>query len=368
MLRSMSHLGPLSAKNTAGSGMKFSRRLLFGLAPLVPPALKAQSARRDPIRIVSLTPFEPDEIKRIVSAAPGVQVEMIITTRSELRPHLKDAEVLYGQISGKELDYAPKLKWVQAGSAGVEWMDVEFRKSPVVLTNMARVFAPGISETAMGLLLALTRRIGTDYVPQFLRREWKPIGTVRSSHHIELAGKVMGIVGMGGIGTEIARRAHYGFDMRIVGIDAKPMPKPHFVEELHDPSWFMTMVPKVDVLVSAAPHTPKTDRMFNEQVFRSMKKTAYFLGMSRGNLFDDMALVKALKEGWIAGAGLDVFPQEPIPPSHPIFDCPNVVITPHTSGWSPDRQRRLVEFFAENVRRYASGLPLMNVVDKEAGY
>jgi phosphoglycerate dehydrogenase-like enzyme len=108
--------------------------------------------------------------------------------------------------------------------------------------------------------------------------------------------------------------------------------------------------------------------MINEPVFRSMKKTAYFIALSRGKVFDDMALVKALKEGWIAGAGLDVFPQEPPPASHPIYDCPNVVMTAHTSGWSPDRQKRLIGFFAENVRRYAAGLPLMNVVDKQAGY
>jgi len=128
------------------------------------------------------------------------------------------------------------------------------------------------------------------------------------------------------------------------------------------------MVPQVDVLVAAAPLTPETERMFDERVFRSMKKTAYFLALSRGKLFDDLALVKALKEGWIAGAGLDVFPQEPPPADHPIYDCPNVVITAHTSGWSPDRQVRLVDLFAENVRRYTEGLPLINVVDKKRGY
>ncbi|MCX6621231.1 MAG: hypothetical protein NTY38_09150 [Acidobacteria bacterium] len=128
------------------------------------------------------------------------------------------------------------------------------------------------------------------------------------------------------------------------------------------------MVPRADVLVAAAPHTPKTDRMFNEQVFRSMKPAAYFLAVSRGGLFDDMALVKALREGWIAGAGLDVFPTEPAPKGHPIYSFSNVAMTPHTSGWSPDRQVRLIDFFAENIRRYSIGAPLVNVVDKQAGY
>ena len=173
---------------------------------------------------------------------------------------------------------------------------------------------------------------------------------------------------LGGIGCAVARRAHYGFDMRVVATDSRAVHKPEYVAELRDASWFREMATRVDVLVAAAPHTRETDRMFNEQVFRSMKKTAYFLALSRGKLFDDMALVKALKEGWIAGAGLDVFPEEPPPSSHPIFDCPNVVMTMHTSGWSTDRQKRLVEQFAENVRRYTEGLPLLNVVDKKLGY
>ncbi|MDW8131203.1 MAG: D-2-hydroxyacid dehydrogenase [Bryobacterales bacterium] len=322
-----------------------------------------------PLRILTLQQFEPAEVERIRQAGGNVQVEVIIVrSREDFRRRLPEAEVVFGSLSGSDLDHAPRLKWLQASAAGVEWMDARLRASPVVVTNCARVFAPGISETAMGMLLCLTRGITKYYFPQFLRREWKPVGSPRSDDHIELAGRTMGIVGMGGIGMALARRAYYGFDMRVVGTDAKPIPKPEYVAELRDPGWFEEMVPQADVLVAAAPHTAQTDRMFNERVFRRMKRTAYFLALSRGQLFDDMALVRALKEGWIAGAGLDVFPQEPPPPDHPIFDCPNVVMTMHTSGWSRDRQRRLIEFFAENVRRYVNGLPLLNVVDKQRGY
>jgi phosphoglycerate dehydrogenase-like enzyme len=260
------------------------------------------------------------------------------------------------------------VRWVQTSAAGVESLDPEFMASPIALTNMARTFAPAISETGVGLLLSLTRGIGTLYMPQFAKRQMKTVGTAKSADHVELAGRTMAIVGFGGIGSAIARRAHHGFDMKIVATDARPLPKPGYVAELRDPSWFPAMVPQADVLVAAAPHTRQTERMFNESVFRSMKKTAYFLALSRGMLFDDMALVRALKEGWIAGAGLDVFPQEPPPPNHPIYDCTNVVMTAHTSGWSPDRQVRLIDLFAENVRRYAIGAPLLNVVDKKAGY
>jgi len=194
------------------------------------------------------------------------------------------------------------------------------------------------------------------------------MGGVKSDHYTEITGMTMGLVGLGGIGTALARRAFYGFDMKILAIDSSPRQKPHFVAELHDPGWLLEMVPQVDVLVGAAPHTAETDKIFNETVFRAMKKTAYFLALSRGKLFDDLALVKALQEGWIAGAGLDVMPQEPPPSDHPIFDCPNVVMTMHTSGWGPPRQRRLISLFCENVRRYVHGLPLVNVVDKEKGY
>jgi len=349
----------------AGSASAAGRQPVV-FEPVVVRELKAQA---DPIRIVTMYPFEPREIQRIQAAVLNARVEITLcATREEFRKSLREAEVVYGNVSGADLDYAPRLKWVQAGGAGVEGLDPKFRASPVVLTNYARTFAPGISETAMGLLLCLTRGITKYYFPQFQRRQWKPMGSPKSDHHVELVGRTMGIVGLGGIGSAVARRAYYGFDMRIVATDAKPLPKPEYVAELHDPGWFPQMVPQVDVLVAAAPHTPETERMFNEEVFRRMKKTAYFLALSRGKLFDDLALVKALKEGWIAGAGLDVFPQEPPPSDHPIFDCPNVVMSMHTSGWSPDRQVRLIELFAENVRRYAVGLPLVNVVDKQRGY
>jgi phosphoglycerate dehydrogenase-like enzyme len=313
--------------------------------------------------------FEPDEVENIKAAAPNAQIEFTVCrTREEFHEKVKDAEVVYGDIRAEALKSASKLKWVQAGGAGLDANDPALFQSPVLLTNFAATFAPAISETAIGMLLCLTRGISKYYIPQFLKRQWKPVGSVKSADHTEISGRTMGIVGLGGIGSAVARRAHYGFDMRIVAIDSRAMHKPEYVAELRDLGWFHDMVPQVDVLVAAAPLTPTTERMFNEQVFRSMKTTAYFLALSRGKLFDDLALVKALQEGWIAGAGLDVFPVEPPPASHPIFDCPNVVMTMHTSGWSPDRQKRLVELFAENVRRYTEGLPLLNVVDKKLGY
>ncbi len=336
------------------------------LALAASPALLAQN--NNPLRIVVMQSFDPAELETFKKAAVGRPVEIVTATRADLREKLREAEVFFGSLTAADLDYAPKLKWIQAGSAGMESYDKKVMASPILITNMARVFAPGIAETAMGLLLCISRGISTYYMPRFYRKEWKPVGTARTPDHIELAGRTMGIVGMGGIGYEIAKRAHYGFGMRVVATDAKPMPKPDCVEILREPAWFPEMAKQVDVLVSAAPQTPKTERMFNEAIFRSMKKGSIFIAMSRGPLFDDMALVKVLKEGHLRGAGLDVFPTEPIPSNHPIFECDNVVMTPHTSGWGVERQVRLVGHFAENIRRYTIGEPMLAVVDKAAGY
>ena len=323
----------------------------------------------EPLRVVTKFVFEADEILRLQSAVPERKVEIVVCrTEDEFREHLKTAEVIFGSCRGSHLALAPALKWIQSSTAGVDNLDPELRESPVVLTNYAGAFAPGIAETTFGLLLSLTRGLSRYYVPQFQRREWKPVGTAKSGDHVEIAGRTMGIVGLGGIGRAIARTAHHGFQMRVLATDVRTHARPEYVDELHAPAWFGEMVPRADVLVAAAPLTPDTRGLFNESAFRRMKPTAYFLAVSRGPLFDDLALAKALREKWIAGAGLDVFPQEPPPPDHPIFDCPNVVMSMHTSGWGPDRQVRLIELFCDNLRRYAGRRDLLNVVNKKLGF
>jgi phosphoglycerate dehydrogenase-like enzyme len=252
-------------------------------------------AQGDPIRIVTMQDLEPNEIARIQAAAPHVEVT-VCASNSEFFKHVGEAEVLIGEPDAQILRAAPKLKWVQVSGAGMEWMGSELRNSPVVVTNCARTFAPGITETGMGLLLCLTRGITKYYMPQFYKHDLKPVGTPRCGDHIELAGRTMGIVGMGGIGSALARRGHYGFEMRVVATDAKPLPRPEYVAELHEPGWFPEMAKQVDVLVAAAPHTARTEGTFNEQIFRSMRKGAYFLARycqveARSGRFDGNARV-----------------------------------------------------------------------------
>jgi phosphoglycerate dehydrogenase-like enzyme len=266
-------------------------------------------------------------------------------------------------VSREEFLAARQLRWVQYPAAGVEAiLYPELVESPVVLTNMQRMYSPTISETTIGLLIALTRRLN-DYTLQTRERRWNELGGLS-----EISGLTMGIVGMGGIGTDTAYRAHYGFHMRILGVDPKPLPKPAFVAELHSPEWLPKMVPQVDVLLSAAPHTPLTHHMFNDEVFGLMKPSAYFINVSRGWLVDSPALVRALKDRRIAGAALDATEPEPLPSDHPLWTAGNIIITSHTSAESPGSTQRCMELLCENVRRYTHGLPMLNVVDKKRGY
>jgi phosphoglycerate dehydrogenase-like enzyme len=309
--------------------------------------------------------YTPAEIQQIKSAGSGKPIEFIHTsTLEEFYKVLPEADVVFGALNAEMLSRAKNLRWMQAIEAGMEHvLFPELIKSNVVVTNMARMFAPGLGDTAMSMLLALTRGLQKTYIPQFQKRVWK-----RDFNLVELDGMTMAISGMGGIGQAVATRAHYGFNMRILGTDAKPMAKPIFVDTLREPAWLMEMIPQADVVVCAAPWTKETEGLFNAQVFGAMKKTAYFLNMSRGPLVDEKALVAALKEGRIAGAGLDVVYPEPYPTTGAYWDCPNLLMTQHTGGFSPGRQIRLMGLLAENVRRYTSGLPLMNVVDKQRGY
>ncbi|MEJ7769504.1 MAG: D-2-hydroxyacid dehydrogenase [Chitinophagaceae bacterium] len=318
----------------------------------------------EPIRITCTMDISQAEAEQIKAA--GRNVELLMATNLKEPKQIAEAEVILGSLDGPMILQAKKLKWMQVFGAGVENMSKELIAHPCLLTNMQRVFAPVIAESAIGLLLSLTRGLTQVSIPAFRERKWTQ--TPDNLILDDLYGKTIGIVGMGGIGSETARRLHYGFQMRVLSTDAKPLPKPEFVAELHDPTWLMEMVPQVDVLMSAAPLTKETRGMFNDQVFRKMKPGAYFINVSRGGLVDYDALVRALKEKRIKGAGLDVTTPEPLPSDHPLWTCPNLTITPHNSGQAPIRQVRLMALISENVRRYSHGLPLTNVVDKVKGY
>jgi len=346
-------------------------------APAAPAMVAADTSDRirifDPpparIRIlctrVGPTPgFTPAEIEQLKAGGKGNVEIFQPTTQDEMNRLLPECDVVFGQLNAATLAKATNLKWVQNLEAGLEReMFPELVAHPCAMTNMARMYAPALGETALAILLALTRGLQKYYIPMYDRKEWKPARDL-----VEIQGKTMGIVAMGGLGQATAKIAHYGFDMKILAVDIKPMAKPVFVDTLREPEWLMEMVPQVDVLVCCCPNTPVSRGMISDKVFRAMKKTAYFINMSRGPLMDENALAAALKEGRIAGAGSDPGPTEPYPATGVLWGCPNMIFTQHTGGYSPELQIRHMGLLADNVRRYAHGLPLENVVDKERGY
>jgi len=314
------------------------------------------------IKMISTVNLSDKEQEKIRSVSKNVELQIVDNNRAIS----DDAEVMIGDVDGATLQRLKKLKWVQVWHAGVENIPKEMIAHPVVLTNMQKVLAPVIAESAIALLLSLTRGLTQTSIPNFQNKKWA--GVPDDVILDDLYHKTIAIVGMGGIGSETARRLHYGFNMRVIATDAKPMHKPDFVDELHDPSWLLDMVPQADVLMSAAPLTNLTKEMFNSEVFGKMKRDAYFINVSRGGLVQQSALISALKNKKIRGAGLDVTTPEPLPADHELWTCPNLVITPHNSSVADVRDQRMLALAVENVRRYTLGMPLMNVVDKEKGY
>lgn len=347
------------AKPAAGAEAEPPFPLTMESYPLAEPGKGADLAH---VKIVTRDGIPASCQEKIRSYSSTVELALC-RSDEEFHREVAGAHVIYGDFSREDFAAAKQLRWIQYTAAGVEhilWP--ELVEGPVVLTNMQKMYSPTISETVIGLLLTLTRGLN-QYALQTREHRWKPQQGLK-----EISGMTMGMVGLGGIGTDTAYRAHYGFHMKILAVDPKPLPKPAFVAELHSLDWLPQMLPQVDVLVCAAPHTKVSEGMLNESVFRALKPTAYFINVSRGKLVHTPSLVRALQEGWIAGAGLDVTDPEPLPSDHPLWTAGNVIITSHSSARSEGSSRRAMDLFCENVRRYFAGLPLLNVVDKQRGY
>jgi len=177
----------------------------------------------------------------------------------------------------------------------------------------------------------------------------------------------LGIIGLGGTGVEVARRA-VGFEMGVIAIDPEEVPKPDFVREIWKPERFHDLLEQSDVVSICCPITRQTRDLFDREAFRRMQPHSLLVNVTRGPIVDTEALLEALDEGLIRGAGLDVTPQEPLPADSLLWDHPHVIITPHASGGSPLRLDRSIDLFCENLRRFADGRPILSVIDKHKGY
>ncbi len=317
-----------------------------------------------PVRVLVTHSIPDADLDRIRAVSDAIEVEGA-PALEEAIARAGEAEVIQaGHWSDELWQSAPRLRWVQSGGAGVEeFLTPEFVASPVVLTNAAGVYAVPIADHVMAFLLHFSRRFG-DLLRKQMRREWAEWGEFAAD---ELAGKTLGIVGLGAIGAEVARRAR-AFGMRVIATRRRPdLPAEH-ADEVRGPDGLPWLLAESDFVALCSALTPETRALIGAEELGLMKPTSYLINIGRGGLVDEAALVRALEEGAVAGAGLDVFEKEPLPADSPLWDMPNVMITPHDSGSSPRSGERLMDLFCENLRRYIAGEPLLNVVDKARGY
>lgn len=294
-------------------------------------------------------------LARIREAAPNWNILMGAEADEAA---VREAEIIFGWKKGLEtilLSGASKVRWIQSWSAGMDHLDAEaFLSRGIELTSANGVHANPISETIFAMLLAYTRNLHL-YMRNQTKRRWEH-GNLR----LELHGKTLGIVGVGAIGEETARIAKAAFGMRVLGLRRSGAPAP-FVDEMYRAAGLLEMLPHCDYIASIVPATKETKHLFGEAEFRAMKPSAFFVNVGRGSTVDTDALLAALTEGRLAGAGLDVFEQEPLPDDHPFWNMENVIITPHSAGSTEHYAERAAEIFAANLKMYAAGgIPEIN--------
>jgi phosphoglycerate dehydrogenase-like enzyme len=311
-------------------------------------------------KMVILPPSaQEDWPEKIMDLVPGAEVKLFHRAEDAMED-IEDADAAYGTVTPELFARAKKLRWVAAPMAGLggQWFHEALVNSDVVVTNIRGIYSDHISAHIMAFLLAFSRHLD-QYISQQYNREWNRLDAA-----VYLPESTALIIGVGGIGSETARLCA-AFGMRVIGVDPRTAEAPPYVAELHRPEALDSVLGRADFVILTTPETPGTRGMMNAEKFRLMKPTAYFINIGRGAcvVLDD--LVEALESGRIAGAGLDVFQIEPLPPDHPLWTMPGVLMTPHVaSNEAPYLAQRRTDILMENCRRFAGGEPLANVVDK----
>jgi phosphoglycerate dehydrogenase-like enzyme len=332
------------------------------------------------VEVLFTMPFGEALLDRVRAVSPRVSVE-----RADARTaDYAGAEVLYAGMPPRELSRAPDLRWVQLHMAGVDALRDHpiYTGSAITLTTSSGVHAAAVAEYAVTTMLALAHR-----VPRMV--EWQQRGMWPPDKErwplfvpTEIRGATLGIIGYGSIGREIARIAKTAFAMRVIACKRDPSrradpgyhlpgtgdPDGALPDAWLSPAEMPELLAHADVLVMCAPLTPETRHVIDARALSAMKPSAYFVNVGRGASVDERALAEALRERRIAGAAVDVFAEEPPPPGHPLYALDNVIVSPHVSGFIPSYDEKCCELFAENLRRYLDGAPLLNVVDRARGY
>jgi phosphoglycerate dehydrogenase-like enzyme len=297
---------------------------------------------------------------------------VISKDEQEIQTLRDDIEICVGNPATRLLIDAPNVRWCQLWSAGADWLFrlPDIHASSAVITTAAGVHPEPIGEHVFAMILSLARRFPELMVAQ-QERTWHKPDRVHIVHEVirvrEVYGSTLLILGAGTIGTELARLAK-AFKMTVLGIRNDPSKTSDDIDEMHAPDALHELLPRADVVVSILPLTPVTEHVMNADAFAAMKPGALFINVGRGKTVDEHALIQALQQGHLGGAGLDVFEVEPLPEASPLWKMPNVMITPHCAGSTPSYQARAMDIFVDNLERYLQGKPLKNVVDVARGY
>ena len=318
--------------------------------------------RGDRMKLIVINKLSADKAADIAAAVPGSSVECYAST-AEAVPHAAEADAVatWGFMPVDRLLAAgPHIRWVHSLSDGVEaLLCPALVNGNILLTNSHGIHDKPVAEHVMSMILAWSRAL-----PVFIRQQeqhsWKRARTD------SVYGKSIAIIGFGGIGRAVAERAK-AFGMKVYAVKRRRSDE-LFADRVYSTGEISDVLPLADYVVCALPATKDTEGYFQAEHFKAMKKTAFFINIARGSIIDETALVHALQKKEIAGAGLDVFSKEPLPPDHPLWSMENVILTPHTGSMVPDFWPKLLKLLKDNFVSFAAGSPLMNIVDKTKGY
>ena len=318
------------------------------------------------MKILIQYPFTDEQHQLFVQLAreSGDHEALIATDEAEAISLAGEVEVIMGRFQPAVCAAAPNVRWIQSFSAGMDkFLFAEIiERDEVAISNVAGLYAPQGGEHAWALLLTLTRGID-ESIRRNAERKWAGGSTV------ELTGMTLGVIGMGGFGIEMVKRAA-GYDMEIIAVDPVRRDPPPGVSQLVDNTKdnVHDLLRRADVVMMACPRTKETYHLIGREELALMKESAYLINVTRGGIIDEDALSDALRTGQIAGAGIDVTEVEPLAPESPLWDAPNIILTPHRAGASQHRPRKIFEFFLAQLERYLKGEPVLNIVDKRKGY
>ena len=336
-----------------------------------------------PVEVLITVPFSDTLITRLSNVSPKINVTAIsVQKTSEIPAELwARTEILYTGHILPNPEQVPALRWIQFHFAGIDrYLDEPVIKKPEMqVTTLSGAAAPQIAEHVLGMLLALTRKLPAIFTSQ-KKSEW-PKDRFDRFVPVEMNGKTCGIVGYGSVGRQVAKllqpfgvkvlaTKHNAMNPRDEGFisEGQGDPQGDFIQRLYPPQALKTMLKECNFVIVTAPLTKETEGLINASALAALKPGSFLVDVSRGSIVKIPDILDALKSGQLTGAALDVFPEEPLPQTSPLWQTPGLIISPHISGGSAAYNERAAQLFSENLSRYLAGLSLYNLFDPSRGY